>query len=162
MRIGPGSVVTFDFTLKDGDGIVIDEGAGDEAMIYLHGHEQIFPGLEKALEGKAAGDKLAVTLPPAEAYGERSEQEEVRVPRGELPEDIDLEVGAELEAHGPDGETDTFWVVEVENGWVVLTRDHPLSGVTLCFDVHVTEVRSATSDELQHGHAHAAGRPHDH
>jgi FKBP-type peptidyl-prolyl cis-trans isomerase SlyD len=157
MKIVADSVVAFDYHLYDELGELIDEGAGEDAMVYLHGHEQMLPGLERALEGKSAGERLEVTIPPEDAYGERTEQEEVRIPRGELPADIELEPGAELAAEGPDGQSETFWVVAVENGWVVLTRDHPLSGLTLRFDVTVREVRAATPAELHHGHAHGAG-----
>jgi FKBP-type peptidyl-prolyl cis-trans isomerase SlyD len=155
MKIAPGAVVAFDFTLSDDDGEVIDQGE----MVYLDGHEQILPGLERALAGREPGEKVEVTLAPAEAYGESQDLEDIRVPRGELPAELDLEPGAELQAHAPDGTVDTFWVVAVEPGWVTLTREHPLAGITLHFDVTVTRVRSATPAELEHGHAHE-GEPH--
>ena len=79
------------------------------------------------------------------------------MPRGELPADMPIEPGAELAAESDGGEQTTFWVVDVENGWVTLTRDHPLSGLTVKFAVTVTEVRDATEEEVAHGHVHGAG-----
>jgi FKBP-type peptidyl-prolyl cis-trans isomerase SlyD len=163
MKIVADSVVAFDYALYDELGELIDQGEGDDAMVYLHGHDQMLPGLERALEGKSAGERIEVTIPPEDAYGVRTEQDELKIPRGELPADIELEPGAELAAEGADGESETFWVVAVENGWVTLTKDHPLSGLTLRFDVTVREVRAATPAELHHGHAHGAhGEDHHH
>ena len=157
VKIGKDSVVAFDFVMTDEEGTVIDEGAGEDGMRYLHGQGQIPPGLERALEGKQVGDKLDVTIAPEDAFGERSESEDLRVPRGELPEEMPIEPGAELVAENDGGEQTTFWVVDVENGWVTLTRDHPLSGLTVKFAVTVTEVRDATEEEVAHGHVHGAG-----
>lgn len=162
MKIAKDTVVAFDFTMTDEEGSVIDEGAGDDGMTYLHGQGQIPPGLERALEGHDVGDKLEVTVPPADAFGERSDAAELKVPRGELPADMPIEPGAELAAESDDGEQTTFWVVDVENGWVTLTRDHPLSGMTVRFNVTVTGVRAATADEIDHGHAHGEGDEHEH
>lgn len=160
MQIAPGTVVVFDYVLTDTDDNVIDSGRGPSAMAYIHGQSQIVPGLEKALDGKSEGDRVQAVVEPDEGYGHERDQEEVRVPRGELPDDIDLEAGAELVGTDEQGESDTFWVVDVEGDEVILTRTHPLAGVTLKFDVTITKVRAATAEELEHGHAHEG--PHIH
>jgi FKBP-type peptidyl-prolyl cis-trans isomerase SlyD len=160
MQIGPDSVVVFDYVMSDEDGVVIDRGSGPAAMAYIHGHGQMMPGLERALEGRVVGDRVQAVVPPEDGYGPGGEDEEIRVPRSELPAELDLEPGAELEGTDEEGETDTFWVVAVEGDEVVLTRSHPLAGMTLHFDVTVTKVRPATEDELEHGHAHEGTHPH--
>jgi FKBP-type peptidyl-prolyl cis-trans isomerase SlyD len=161
MQIGEGSVVVFDYVMTDEGGEVIDRGSGPSAMAYIHGHGQMMPGVEKALEGKTVGDRVQAVVPPEEGYGPDEEQEEVRVPRADLPADLDLEPGAELEGTDEDGESDTFWVVAIEGEDVVMTRNHPLAGMTLRFDMTVTKVRAATDDELEHGHAHEGPHSHD-
>ena len=153
-------MVVFDYVLTDTDDNLIDSGRGPSAMAYIHGHGQIVPGLEKALDGKQEGDRVQAVVPPEEGYGPEGDQEELRVPRDELPADLELEAGAELVGTDEDGGTDTFWVVDVEGGDVVLTRTHPLAGLTLKFDVTITKVRDATAEELEHGHAHEG--PHLH
>jgi len=162
MRVAQDTVVIFDYTLRDDEGRVIDSGSGTEAMAYIHGHDMLVPGLEKALLGKQAGDHLEVTVPPAEGYGEDEEQDEVRVPRSTLPPDLELEPGAELEGTDEEGQVETFWVVAFEGDEVVMTRTHPLSGVTLHFDVTITKVRAATPEELEHGHPHEGQDSHGH
>ena len=161
MQIARDAVVVFDYVMTDEDGVVIDSGKGPSAMAYIHGQGQMMPGLERALEGKTEGDRVEATVPPEEAYGVDEEQEEVRVPRADLPADLELEPGAELEGTDEDGESDTFWVVAVEGDEVVMTRTHPLAGMTLKFDLTITKVRAATADELEHGHAHEGRHIHD-
>ena len=161
MQIARDTVVVFDYVMTDEDGVVIDSGKGPSAMAYIHGEGQMMPGLEKALEGKQEGDRVQATVPPEEGYGPEEDQEEIRVPRSDLPADLELEPGAELEGTDEDGESDTFWVVALEGDEVVLTRSHPLAGMTLKFDVTVTKVRAATAEELEHGHAHEGRHLHD-
>jgi FKBP-type peptidyl-prolyl cis-trans isomerase SlyD len=98
MRIESGNVVVFDYVLTDEDGNPIDSGSGPDGMAYIHGQGQIVPGLERALEGKQIGDTLRAVVPPEEGYGlapeDDDEDDEVRVPRSDLPDDV--EPGAEL------------------------------------------------------------------
>ena len=53
-------------------------------------------------------------------------------------------------------------VVKVGHFNVDLDLNHPLAGKTLVFDVEIIDVRAATAEELQHGHAHGPGGAHDH
>lgn len=157
MKIGPNSVVSIDYTLTDPDGEVLDSSAEEGPLTYLHGVGEIVPGLEKALEGRVAGDAFKVVVSPEEGYGTATEQNHVRVPLADLPDDVEPEEGMEFEATGPDGEVMHFWVERVEGQEVVLSLDHPLAGVELHFDVKVNDVRQASADELEHGHAHGPG-----
>lgn len=157
MKIGPNAVVSIDYTLTDPDGEVLDSSTEDGPLTYLHGAGEIVPGLEGALEGRAAGESFKVVVAPGDGYGEKSTQGPVKITRDELPDDVEPEEGMEFEATGPDGSTMYFWVEKVEGEHVHLSLDHPLAGVTLHFDVTVREVRAATRDELAHGHAHGPG-----
>ena len=84
MSIKKDSVVTFNYTLKDDEGAVIDSSAPGEPLAYLHGHGNIVPGLERELEGRAAHDKLSVKVAPADAYGEYNRELVQKVPRRNL------------------------------------------------------------------------------
>src|SRR5690625_7923364 len=74
MTISDNSVASFHYTLTDSSGQVLDSSEGKEPLSYLHGAGNIIPGLEKHLAGKTVGDKLSVSVPPAEAYGESEER----------------------------------------------------------------------------------------
>jgi len=68
--IAADSVVGIHYTLKNGAGDVIDSSSGDEPLVYLHGHENIVPGLERKLTGRTVGDKLAVVVQPGGSVGD--------------------------------------------------------------------------------------------
>lgn len=145
-------IVSLDYSLTDEKGELIDSSADGEPLVYLHGHDQIIPGLEKALGGKPVGHAARVIVPPAEGYGESDPELIFIEPKASF--EFDVEVGALLEARGEDGEAFEYQVVAVTNEGVTLDGNHPLAGKTLTFEVTVMAVRPATEEELAHGHAH--------
>jgi FKBP-type peptidyl-prolyl cis-trans isomerase SlyD len=153
LAIGANRAVSVQYTLSGSDGAQIESGRID----YLHGHHNIIPGLESALEGAAVGAKLQVEVPPGLAYGERAEVDIQRVPRQAFPPDMEIEPGMQFHARGPDGESMPVWVAGVEEGVVLIDVNHPLAGATLHFDVEVLSVREATGEEMAHGHIHGPG-----
>ena len=161
MRIEAGRVVRLDYELKDCDGeLVEDEGAQLE---YLHGgYGGIFPKVEQALEGKDVGQEIAITLEPEDAFGEY-DAELLRVePRNRFPEAI--EVGMRFEGVPGDREDEAliYTVTDVTSDAVVVDGNHPLAGERLWFRGKVSEVRSATQEELAHGHVHGGDGLHTH
>ncbi len=154
MRIGKDTVVSIEYTLKDDAGEVLDSSVGEDPLDYLHGHGQIVPGLERALDGKDVGEKLTVDVSPADGYGERHQDRVFAVPRGQLPKKLQPKVGMQLAAEGPDGDAMPVWIIGVDDEAVTLDGNHPLAGQTLHFAIEVKSVRAATKDELEHGHAH--------
>jgi FKBP-type peptidyl-prolyl cis-trans isomerase SlyD len=162
MKIGKDSVVSIDYKLHLGDGKIVDESEAGEPLVYLHGYEQIVPGLEKVLEGKSAGDTVNPTVAPADGYGDYDPEGVEEVPRSEFPEDLEIKAGGILSATDDDGDEVDFLVKEVKKDAVVVDFNHPFAGKTLHFDVKVVEVRAATAEELEHGHAHGPGDGHDH
>lgn len=160
MQITADKVVAFDYTLTDAEGEVIDSSEGQEPLLYLHGQGGIIEGLERALEGRIAGDQLQVTVEPEDAYGFRDDELLQHVPREQFEDVDDLEIGMQFQADTDDGLM-VFTVVEVADDVIQVDGNHPLAGETLNFDVTIRDVRDATDEELQHGHAHGAGG-HDH
>lgn len=159
MKAAQGTVVSMHYTLTDDSGAVLDSSRDGEPLNYLHGHSNIIPGLEKALEGATAGFKSKVTVAPAEAYGEKNPEAIFEAPREHFPPDMKLEVGARVSADGPNGPI-TFTIVTLTDTGAVLDANHPLAGKTLHFDVEITEVRNASKEEIEHGHVHGEGGHH--
>jgi FKBP-type peptidyl-prolyl cis-trans isomerase SlyD len=162
MRIARGSVVSIEYELHFGDGKVIDASEPDAPLSYLHGEGQVVPGLERALEGLSAGDARQVVIAPEEGYGPHDPRGVQTVPRSAFPPGKDPEEGTSMVAQGPGGETVPFIVREVGPDDVTIDLNHPLAGKTLHFAVKVRDVRAATPEELQHGHAHGEGGHEDH
>jgi FKBP-type peptidyl-prolyl cis-trans isomerase SlyD len=159
MQVAKNKVVSIDYTLKNDEGEVIDSSEGQEPLFYLHGNQNIVPGLEKALEGKMSGDQVQVSLAPSEAYGERNDALQQVVPR-EAFQGIDaLEVGMQFRAESNAGQQ-IVTITAIDGDEVTVDGNHPLAGETLNFDVTVVDVRDATEEELEHGHVHGPGGHH--
>jgi len=161
MQVDKHKVVTIDYTLQDDSGNVIDSSE-DGSFAYLHGADNIIPGLENALAGKSAGEELAVSVSPQDGYGLRDESRSQVVPRDMFPSDADIEPGTQFHAQGPDGQNLLVTVTEVEDDNVTVDGNHPLAGISLNFQVKVVDVRDATAEELDHGHVHGPGEHHHH
>lgn len=159
--IANDTVVLFNYTLTNDQGEVLDQSRG-EPLAYLHGHHNIIPGLEKALEGKTTGDKLTVTVEPADAYGEYLAEAVQEVPRANFQGVDNIEVGMQFQSQTDDGHVMLVTVKDVNDDVVVVDGNHPLAGQALTFDVEIVEVREASADEIAHGHAHGAGGHHHH
>lgn len=153
-------VVSFHYKLHNNDGELLDSSDA-EPMPYLHGAENIVPGLEKAMVGKKVGDKFEVKVSAAEGYGERIDGSAV-VPRSQLPADVELKPGMSMLAEGPEGQAFPLWIVKVSDEEVTVDPNHPLAGVELNFQVEIAAIRAATAEELEHGHPHGPGGHHHH
>jgi FKBP-type peptidyl-prolyl cis-trans isomerase SlyD len=159
MQIDKNRVVTFDYTLTDDQGQMLDSSRGKEPLAYLHGTGGIIPGLEAALQGKNPGEELHVKLAPEQAYGPRDEALVRAVPRDRFQGVDNIHPGMQFQAKGSAGER-VVTVISLDEKEVTVDANHPLAGVTLTFDVKIVDVRAATEEELSHGHAHT--HPHAH
>lgn len=146
-------VVSLDYTLTV-DGEVVDSSEENEPIQFIQGQGQVIPGLERNLYGMEVGDTRDVVVPAAEGYGEEDPDAYADVPRSEFPAQIPLEPGIELQLTNQDGEQLQAYIESVEDDSVRLNFNHPLAGKELHFAVEVIDLRSATPEELDHGHVH--------
>ena len=153
MKISKGKVVSMHYALKDANGEILDSSEGQAPLDYLHGYGNIIAGLEKALENKAAGDKLNAVIPPEEGYGIREESLVKTVPLSNFQNPDAVAVGAQFQADTSQGPR-LATVTQVDDQNVTVDLNHPLADQTLNFDIEVVEIRDATAEELAHGHAH--------
>ncbi|MCO6045582.1 peptidylprolyl isomerase [Aeoliella sp. ICT_H6.2] len=156
MQIDSKSAVAIDYKLTDAQGTVIDSSEGREPLWYLHGFDNIVPGLERELSGKGVGDRLQVEVAPAEGYGERNEALKQQVSRDKFGGVDDLEEGMQFQAQTDAGPM-VFTIVDVSEEVVTVDGNHPLAGMALHFDVTVRDIREATDEEISHGHIHGPG-----
>jgi FKBP-type peptidyl-prolyl cis-trans isomerase SlyD len=159
MQIAQDSVVSIHYTLTSDAGEVIDSSSGNDLLVYLQGHGNLIPGLERELTGKQAGDKLKVRIAPVDAYGELDDSLIQDVPRAAFGGTSEIQVGMQFQAqsnHGPH----TVTITKVTGDTITVDGNHPLAGKHLNFAVEVTEVRGATQEELSHGHVHGPGGHH--
>lgn len=157
MNITKDTAVTLHYRITEpATGKLLDSGD----VAYLHGgYENIFPKVEAAMEGQAAGFSAAVDLAVTDAFGERDESLVRVIPKSEFPPGV--KVGGQLQGPSSDGHMMVFNVVKIKGPEVHLDGNHPLAGKALRFAAKVTEVRAATPEEISHRHVHG-GHGHHH
>ena len=156
MTIEKNKVVSFHYTVTNAAGEEVDSSKDRDPMTYFHGANNIVPGLEKALEGRSEGDKFEVTVEPAEAYGERNEENIQRISAKHFKNPRKFKPGQALVLRTREGPVQVT-VVKVGRFNIDVDANHPLAGQTLTFDVEVTQIREPTPEETAHGHAHGPG-----
>ncbi len=155
MKISRDTVVSLNIIVTDEQGQVLGRTATGAPEVALLGHGHFVPGLEKALDGHDSGDEFSVTLSPEDAFGRRDERKVQKVDRAMFG-DFDVQVGNVFEADSAAGPL-AVTVTKIEGDSVEVDANHPMAGKTLTFLVEVVDVRKATDEEKQHGHAHPEG-----
>ena len=158
MKIEKDRVVRFHYTVSEAGQEPLETSEGREPLAILIGHGNIIPGLEKAMEGRTAGDKFDVDVVAAEAYGERREGLTQRVPKKHF-QGARLEPGMQAVLptnFGPRAVT----IEKVGMSVVDVDLNHPMAGKDLHFAIELVEVREASAEEIEHGHVHGDGGHH--
>jgi len=155
MRVAKETVVAIEYTLKDDQGNIIDASGERGPMEYLHGAQNIIPGLEQGVEGLVAGDTKNVLVPPQLGYGEYSEKLLQLVPLTAFGANTP-QVGMRFHAETNLGMR-VLTIKKIDGEEVTLDGNHELAGKTLHFDIKVVSVRAAEPTELAHGHPHQSG-----
>ena len=137
--ITEGSTVEVHYTGKFTNEEVFDSSEGKDPLQFQVGTGQIIPGFENAILGKNVGDKVQITIPAEEAYGEVREDLFVQVALDKLPGQV--EVGQTLQADGGNGQPVTVIVEQVNEDHVIINGNHPLAGKELVFDIEVVSVQ---------------------
>lgn len=155
MQIAEHCVASFHYTLTNHAGEVLDSSEGREPLAYLHGAGNLIPGMEKALAGRAAGDKFEATIEPEDGYGQHDERL-VQVVQKSAFGDAEVKPGMRFEAQSNAGPM-VVTVTAVAEDEVTVDGNHALAGEVLNFKVEVVEVRQASDEEKTHGHVHGPG-----
>jgi len=154
MKITDNCIVFMNYTLTDDDGTTIDTNVGGDPMPYLHGGNNIVPGLEKELVGLETGSKVQVAVQPEEGYGPVIPEAIATIDKDAFGDIEDIQPGMQFQAQGPEGQIQIITIKEVTDEGILVDGNHPLAGKVLNFEVEITEVREATAEELEHGHPH--------
>ena len=151
MRVAGDTVVTIEYSALLEDGAIIDSTEHCGPVTYLHGNEQIFPALERAIEGLEAGEEREIRLSPSEGYGERREELVRQIPRAELPPDLQLVPGERYTVRSPNGTRLDFRLVAIRGDEIVADFNNRAAGLGLRIKAKVLAVRAATAEELRRG-----------
>ena len=138
-KIENGKKVTLYYKLFV-SGQLLETADAKEPFTYQHGQHQIVPGLEKGLTGLKVGDKKAIQVTAAEAYGPVDSKAFREIEKTKLPADVPQKIGMILEAHSPKGEALLVKIKEVKDKTVVIDFNHPLAGKDLEFQIEVVNI----------------------
>lgn len=141
-KVKEGDTVKVHYTGKLEDGTVFDTSRQrNEPLEFTLGEGQLIPGFEKAVVGLEVGDDTTVDIPSKEAYGERREELEVVVPKSDLPDSVEPEVGMQLQMQQKGSQQAIpVQITDVTDDQVTLDANHPLAGKKLTFDIELVEI----------------------
>jgi FKBP-type peptidyl-prolyl cis-trans isomerase SlyD len=161
LKVADNVVVSLDYVLTLDDDREVDRSDKDAPMEYLHGFNNIVPGLENELNGMTVGDKKEVIVKPEFGYGERDPDGLTEFPRDTFPSSLNLEIGEPIMMREKEGgESFQAYVTELRTDTILLDFNHPLAGETLHFRIRIAGLREPTSEELTHGHVHHPDHKH--
>lgn len=153
MVVADDLVVTMAYTLTV-EGEIVDSSEENEPIQFIQGAGHILPALEDEIYGMAVGDEKDVTLSAEDGYGEVDLEAFADIPRAEFPAQIPLKPGIELQLKDQDGEVHYARIESIQGDSIRLNMNHPLAGKELNFSIQIEALRTATSEELDHGHVH--------
>jgi FKBP-type peptidyl-prolyl cis-trans isomerase 2 len=151
MQAADGCVVTLEYTVHLADGTLLDSTGHCGPIMVMLGSGQLFPALEDAIVGMAAGETRTFDIPASEAYGEWRPELVRSMPRDRLPPGLELVVGRDYRLKSPDGKTLRFRLLELGDEEVRADFNPPQAGQALRAAVTVVSVREATAEEARRG-----------
>ncbi|MBO9465503.1 peptidylprolyl isomerase [Tropicibacter sp. R15_0] len=135
-----GDTVRIHYTGTLDDGSTFDSSAGRDPLEFKLGSGQVIPGFDKGVDGMTVGEKKTIHIPADEAYGQKDDRAVQAIPRENIPDDIPLEVGIQLQMQSPTGQVMPVTVTEVTDTEVTLDANHPLAGKDLTFELELVSV----------------------
>ncbi|MGX0902892.1 FKBP-type peptidyl-prolyl cis-trans isomerase 2 [Roseovarius sp. MBR-79] len=139
-QVKAGDTVRIHYTGTLSDGETFDSSQGRDPLEFTVGSGQIIPGLDAAIPGMSVGEKKIVEVPADDAYGQADPSARQAVPRADIPAEIPLDLGTQLQVQTPQGQVMPVTVVEVTDEQVVLDANHPLAGRDLTFAIELVEI----------------------
>jgi len=151
MKIADNKVVSFNYLLQNAAGETLDSTEGAAPLPYLHGHQNILPAIESALDGHQAGDSFKIELTAEQGYGERDEDLVQNLGRSQFADGEGLEVGMMFEMADEEDNVRVATIIDIERDKITIDANHPLAGQSLVYAIEIVEVREATAEEIANG-----------
>lgn len=135
-----GDTVRVHYTGRLEDGTVFDSSQDREPIQFTLGENQVIAGFETAVTGMETGEMKTTEIAPEQAYGQRREDLMIPVPRTQMPDDLDPQIGQTLQVQGQGGEVYPVVVAEIGDDQIMVDANHPLAGRSLIFDIQLVEI----------------------
>ncbi|ACR80431.1 MULTISPECIES: FKBP-type peptidyl-prolyl cis-trans isomerase [Kosmotoga] len=135
-----GDTVKVHYTGRFEDGEIFDSSTGKEPLEFTIGKGEVIPGFEEAIIGMNTGESKTVKIPPEKAYGPRYDELVLTVERSRFPDDMEPQLGQQLQLRQPDGRTFIVTITDINETAVTLDANHPLAGKDLVFEINLIEI----------------------
>jgi FKBP-type peptidyl-prolyl cis-trans isomerase 2 len=139
-QVKEGDVVRVHYTGKLTNGEQFDSSEGRQPLEFTVGAGQMIKGFDAAMPGMSVGDKKTINILPEDAYGHKDEQAIIEFPRQNVPNDMKLEPGMQLQLRNEAGQPFPVTVTEIKDDVIVLDANHMLAGKELVFDIELMEI----------------------
>jgi FKBP-type peptidyl-prolyl cis-trans isomerase 2 len=139
-QVKEGDEVQVHYTGKLEDGTVFDTSEDGEPLSFTVGENKVIPGFEEAVTGMEPGDSKTTEVEPEEAYGEHRDDMVMEMERDQIPQDVDPEVGQQLQLRLENGQTVPVLITALGEDTVTIDANHPLAGRTLLFEIELVDV----------------------
>ena len=139
-QVKDGDVVRVHYTGKLTNGKQFDSSKGREPLEFTVGAGQMIKGFDDAMPGMTVGEKKTINILPEDAYGQKDEQAIIEFPKKNIPKDMKLEVGMQLQLRNENGQPFPVTVAEIKDDVIVLDTNHSLAGKELVFDIELIEI----------------------
>jgi len=135
-----GDVVKVHYTGKLTNGEQFDSSKGRDPLEFTVGAGQMIKGFDAAMPGMKVGEKKTINILPEDAYGEKDDQALIEFPKENIPKDMKLDVGMQLQLRNEAGQPFPVTVAEIKDDVLVLDANHSLAGKELVFDIELVEI----------------------
>jgi peptidylprolyl isomerase/FKBP-type peptidyl-prolyl cis-trans isomerase SlpA len=139
-RAKEGDEVRVHYTGKLEDGTVFDTSQEGEPLSFTIGEDRVIPGFEEAVVGMEPGDSKTQTIEPENAYGEHREDMVMELDKGQIPDEVEPQVGQQLQLRLENGQTVPVLITALGEDTVTIDANHPLAGRTLTFEIELIDV----------------------
>jgi peptidylprolyl isomerase len=139
-QVKDGDVVRVHYTGKLTNGKQFDSSKGREPLEFTVGAGQMIKGFDDAMPGMTVSEKKTINILPEDAYGQKDEQAIIEFPKKNIPKDMKLEVGMQLQLRNENGQPFPVTVAEIKDDVIVLDTNHSLAGKELVFDIELIEI----------------------
>ncbi len=139
-KVKNGDEVKVHYTGTLLSGEQFDSSAGRDPLKFTVGAGQMIKGFDAALPGMTVGEKKTITIPSNEAYGEKNDGAIIRFPKKNIPENMKIEKGMNLQLTDESGRPIPVVVADIEEDEVVFDANHSLAGKDLVFDIELMEI----------------------
>lgn len=139
-QVKAGDTVKVHYHGRLTDGTTFDSSEGRDPLEFQVGSGQVIKGFDEGVTGMEVGQKKTIQIPVEEAYGPKNEEMVVNFPKANFPEDLNPEVGMQLNMTNGSGQVIPVVIVEVGEEEVILDANHPLAGQDLIFDIELVSI----------------------